>query len=161
MMFRNFQQRVQITNENLRLQRRALAAACAVLLIASITFGALYFTGSTYRHQVNMQIRQRMYSASAAAVDEVNRMGSIITTSASSRMGRVRQYIYYMEQLNAMTISLEGNGARLVPDDAFPTLYSDLETLEGLILQSTTPTLDARAVLLTHLQALQAYLNQL
>ena len=160
MMYRKPQLRMPVTNEDLRLQRRVLLIACAVLLIAAAVFGTLYFTGRGYRDQVQVQIRQRMYSASTAAIDEVNRMGSIVTSSASSRIGRVRQYIYYMEQLNAMVISLDGNGASLVPDDAFPTLYSDLENLEELILQSTTPTLDARALLLTHLQALQAYLNQ-
>ena len=44
-----------------------------------------------------------------------------------------------VEQLNALTISLDGNGASLVPDDTFPTLYGDLEKLEELILQSTVP----------------------
>ena len=34
------------------------------------------------------------------------------------------------------------------------------ETLEEMILQSTTPTLNARSQLLTHLQTLQAYLSQ-
>ena len=148
-----------VTNADLRLHRRVLLIACAVLLIAAVIFGTLYFTGRGYHDQVNVQIRQRMYSACTAAVEEVNRLGSIVTTSASSRIGRVRQYIYYMEQLNVMTVSLDGKGASLVPDDAFPTLYSDLESLEELILQSTSPTLDARALLLTHLQALQAYLN--
>ena len=159
MMYRKPQPRIQLTNADLRFHRRVLLIACAVLLIAAAVFGTLYFTGRTYHSQVQVQIRQRMYSASAAAVEEVNRMGSIVTSSASSRIGRVRQYIYYMEQLNAMTVSLDGSGASLVPDDAFPTLYADLENLEELILQSTSPTLDARTLLLTHLQALQAYLN--
>lgn len=159
MMYQKTQPRIQLTNADLRLHRRVLLITCAVLLIAAIVFGTLYFTGRGYRTQVQLQIRQRMYSAASAAVEEVNRLGSIITSSASSRIGRVRQYIYYMEQLNAMTISLDGNGASLVPDDAFPTLYSDLEKLEELILQSTSPTLDARTLLLTHLQTLQAYLN--
>ena len=160
MMYRKPQLRIPVTNEDLRLHRRVLLISCAVLLIAAVVFGTLYFTGNGYRTQVQLQIRQRMYSASSAAVDEVNRMGSIITSSASSRIGRVRQYIYYMEQLNALTISLDGNGANLVPDDTFPTLYGDLEKLEELILQSTSPTLDTRTLLLTHLQTLQAYLNK-
>ncbi len=159
MMYRKPQPRIPATNADLRLQRRVLLIACAALLIAAAVFGTLYFTGKGYRDLVQVQIRQRMYSASASAVEEVNRMGSIVTSSASSRIGRVRQYIYYMEQLNGMMLSLEGNGASLVPDDAFPTLYADLENLEELILQSTSPTLDARALLLTHLQTLQAYLN--
>ena len=159
MLYRKPLARIQLTNADLRMQRRVLLIACAVTLAAAVIFGALYFSVRAYRPQVQTQIHQRMYSACTSAIDEVNWLGSIVTSSASSRIGRVRQYIYYMEQLNAMTVSLDGNDASRVPDDAFPTLYSDLETLEEMLLQSTTPTLDARSLLLTHLQAMQAYLN--
>ena len=160
MMYRNSRPRVQVNTADLRLQRRVLLIACAVLLTAAVVLGVLYFPGRAYHNQVQVQIHQRMYSTCSSAVDEVNRLGSIVTSSASSRIGRVRQYIYYMEQLNAIIVSLDGKGASLVPDDVFPTLYSDLETLEELILQSTSPTLDARSTLLTHLKTLQAYLEQ-
>lgn len=160
MMYRNSRPRMQVTNTGLRLQRRVLLITCAVLLTATVVLGVLYFPGRTYHNQVQVQIRQRLYSACSSTIDEVNRLGSIITSSASSRIGRVRQYIYYMEQLNAIIVSLDGKGASLVPDDVFPTLNSDLETLEEMILQSTTPTLNARSQLLTHLQTLQAYLSQ-
>ncbi len=160
MMYRNSRPRIQFSNADLRLQRRVLLIACAVLLTAAVVLGMLYFPSRSYHNQVQVQIRQRLYSTCSSAIDEVNRLGSIVTSSASSRIGRVRQYIYYMEQLNAINVSLDGKGASLVPDDVFPTLYSDLETLEELILQSTSPTLDARSTLLTHLQTLQTYLGQ-
>ena len=160
MMYRNSRPRMQLSNADLRLQRRVLLIACAVFLTAAVVLGALYVPSRSYHNQVQVQIRQRMYSTCSSAIDEVNRLGSIVTSSASSRIGRVRQYIYYMEQLNAITVSLDGKGASLVPDDVFPTLYSDLETLEELILQSTSPTLDARSTLLSHLQTLQTHLGQ-
>lgn len=151
---------MQLSTPDLRLQRRVLLIACAVLLTAAVVLAALYVPTSSYHKQVRVQLRQRLYSTCSSAIDEVNRLGSIVTSSASSRIGRVRQYIYYMEQLNAINVSLDGKGASLVPDDVFPTLYTDLETLEELILQSTSPTLDARSTLLSHLQTLQAYLGQ-
>ena len=160
LMYRKPFSHYQATNEELRRHRQALLIACAVLLAAAVSFGTLYYTDRGYRPQVQTQIRQRMYSACIAAIDEVNRLGSIVTSSASSRIGRVRQYIYYMEQLNAITVSLDGKGASLTPDDVFPTLYSDLEALEEMILQSTSPTLDARSQLLNHLQTLRDYLGQ-
>ncbi len=159
-MYRKTRPRIQVTTADLRLQRRVLLITCAVLLAAAVIFGALYFPGRAYRSQVQVQVRQRLYSTCTSAIDEVNRLGSIVTSSAASRIGRVRQYIYYMEQLNSIIVSLDGKGASLAPDDVFPTLYADLETLEELILQSTTPTLDARSTLLSHLQTLQAYLNR-
>ena len=160
MMYRNSRPRIQLTNADLRLQRRVLLITCAVLLTAAIVFGVLYFPGRGDHGQVQVQLRQRVYGACTSAIDEVNRLGSIVTSSAASRIGRVRQYIFYMEQLNSITVALDGKGASMVPDDVFPTLYSDLETLEELILQSTSPTLDARTTLLNHLQTLQAYLNR-
>lgn len=160
MMYRNTRPRTQLTSAELRLQRRVLLIACAVFLAAAIVFGVLYFPGRGYHGQVQVQLRQRLYSACTSAIDEVNNLGSIITSSAVSRIGRVRQYIYYMEQLNSIVVALDGKGASLVPDDVIPTLYSDLGTLEELILQSTTPTLDARSTMLSHLQTLQAYLNR-
>ena len=159
-MYQNSRPRMQLTSAELRLQRRVLLIACAVLLAAAITFGVLYFPASGYHGQVQVQVRQRLYSACNSAIDEVNRLGSIVTSSAASRIGRVRQYIYYMEQLNSIMVSLDGKGASLVPDDVFPTLYTDLQTLEELILQSTSPTLDARTTLQTHLQTLQTYLDR-
>jgi len=161
MMYRKTQPRGQSSNTDLLLQRRVLLAACAVLLAAVVILGILVIRSGSYQDRVKVQISQRMYSASTAAIDEVNRLGSIVTSNASARLGRVRQYIYYMEQLNAMSISLAGGErGRLVPGDAFTALYSDLESFEALLQQSTTTTLDTRSLLLTHLQALQIYLNQ-
>lgn len=159
-MYQNTRPRMQLTSAELRLQRRVLLIACAVLLAAAITFGVLYFPASGYHSQVQVQVHQRMYSTCTSAIDEVNGLGSIVTSSAVSRIGRVRQYIYYMKQLNSIIVALDGKGASLVPDDVFPTLEADLQTLEELILQSTSPTLDARTTLLDHLQKLQDYLDR-
>ncbi|MDO5326825.1 MAG: hypothetical protein Q4G00_08890 [Clostridia bacterium] len=158
MMYRKSSPRIQLSNADLRLQRRVLLAACVVLLAAVVALGIFTVRGASYQDRVKTQFSQRMYSASASAVDEVNKLGSIVTSNASARLARVRQYIYYMEQLNAMSTSLTGN--QLAPNDAFTALYGDLESFESLLQQSTTPTLDARSLLLTHLQALQTYLNQ-
>ena len=68
----------------------------------------------------------------------------------------MRQYVYYMEQLNSLSISLAGGEAgRLISADRFTTLYADLETMENLIQLSTTSTLDARTLLQNHLTELQ------
>lgn len=158
-MYRRASQRFQFTNTDLLLQRRVLAAACAVLLATAVAFGTLYANSSGYQRRVQDQVRSRMDSACAAALDEVNRLGSIVTTNTSARISRARQYLYYMEQLNSLTVALDGTGSSLVPSDTFPTLYADLETLEELILQSTTSILDARTTMIDHLTTLRAYLN--
>ena len=160
MMYRKPQMRGQTTNTDLLLHRRILLIVCAVLLLATALLGAAVLRNGADRDKMKAQFSQRMYSACVSALDEVNRLGSIVTTNASARLARVRQYIYYMEQLNAMSISLTGGeSGRLAPADAFTALYSDLDNFEALIQQSTTTTLDARSTLLTHLQLLQAQLN--
>ncbi len=155
-MYRKVTPRFQVTNENLKTQRRALLAVCAALLILSAVLGFFVIRGAGYEGRVQGQISQRMYSASAAAIDEVDRLGSIVTSNASARLARVRQYVYYMDQLNSLSISLAGGeGGRLISADRFTTLYADLETMENLIQLSTTSTLDARTLLQTHLTELQ------
>ena len=155
-MYRKTTPRFQVTNENLKMQRRVLLAVCAALLLLSAVLGFFTIRSMGYEGRVRSQISQRMYSACAAAIDEVDRLGSIVTSNASARLARVRQHVYYMDQLNSLSISLAGGeSGRLVSADRFTTLYADLETVEDLIQLSTTSTLDARTLLQNHLTELQ------
>ena len=155
-MYRKTTPRFEVTNENLKTQRGVLLITCAVLLILVAVLGFFTVRNMGYQGRVQSQINQRMYSASASAVEEVGRLGSIVTSNASARLARVRQYVFYMDQLNSLSISLAGGEAgRLVSADRFTTLYADLETMENLIQLSTTSTLDARTLLQNHLMELQ------
>ncbi|MBR3015584.1 MAG: hypothetical protein IKH57_00625, partial [Clostridia bacterium] len=97
-MYRKVTPRFQITNENLKTQRRVLLTVCAVLLIAIAVLCFFTVRNMNYQGKVQSQISQRMYSASASAIDEVSKLGSIVTSNASARLARVRQYVYYMDQ---------------------------------------------------------------
>ena len=155
-MYRKTTPRFEVTNENLKTQRGVLLITCAVLLILVAVLGFFTVRNMGYQGRVQSQINQRMYSASASAVEEVGRLGSIVTSNASARLARVRQYVFYRYQLNSLSISLAGSEAgRLVSADRFTTLYADLETMENLIQLSTTSTLDARTLLQNHLMELQ------
>ena len=156
MMYRKVTPRFQTTNENLKTQRSVLLVVCAVLLILCLVLGFFTLRSANEQGKIHTQISQRMYSASASALDEVVKLGSIVTSNASARLARVRQYVYYMEQLNSLSVSLTGgSGGRLVSDDHFTVLYADLDTVENMIQVSTTSTLDARTVLQNHLTELQ------
>lgn len=155
-MYRKVTPRFQMTNENLKTQRGVLVIVCAVLLILSLVLGFFTLRNMNYQGKVASQISQRMYSASASAIDEVNKLGSIVTSNAPARLARVRQYVYYMDQLNSFSISLAGGeSGRLVKSEYFTTLYADLDNMETLIQLSTTSTLDARTLLQNHLTELQ------
>lgn len=158
MMYRN-SQKVHMNVTDMRLQRRVLVIACAVLLAAALGLGMTALRNSAYRGRAETQLGQRMLSAVSSAVDEVNRMSGIVTSNTTSRLARVRQYVYYMEQLNAISMALAGGeGGRLAPDDAFTALYSDLDAFESLTQTATTSTLDVRTLLLAHLTTLQSIL---
>lgn len=155
-MYRKITPRFQTNNENLRTQRSALLVICVILLVLAMVLGFFTLRNMDYQGKVQTQIRQRMYSASASAIDEIGKLGSIVTSNASARLARVRQYVFYMEQLNSFSISLAGGeSGRLVSAEHFTRLYADLETLENLIQLSTTSTLDARTLLQDHLAELQ------
>ena len=110
---------------------------------------------------VNQEVRQRPVlihnvDAIVSELRQINKLGSIVTSNASARLARVRQYVYYMDQLNSFSISLAGGeSGRLVKSEYFTTLYEDLDNMETLIQLSTTSTLDARTLLQNHLTELQ------
>lgn len=152
--------KVHLNNVDLRSRWRFLLIACAVLLCLSIVLGIAVTRNSVYRSRAEVQFRQQMISAVSAAVDEVNRLSSTVASNTSARLSRVRQYIYYMEQLNLLSMNLSGGEAgRLAPDEAFTVLYSDLETYESKTQAATSSVMDTRTLLLTHLTTLQSLLE--
>lgn len=149
-----------MTNGNLRLQRRVLCILCVLLLAAVAVLSVIAIRSMAYRRQANAQLTQRMISAVASAIDEVNRMDSIVTSNTPSRLSRVRQYVYHMEQLNSMSMTLGGGErGRMAPSDAFTALYADLDSLDSVIQAAKTSTQDGRTALLAHLVMLQNYLT--
>ncbi|MBE5781889.1 MAG: hypothetical protein E7329_01075 [Clostridiales bacterium] len=158
MMYRS-SQKVHFNAADTRLQRRVLLITCAVLLIAAIVLGVLAASSGAYRSRAEIQFSQRMQGAVSSAIEEVNRMAGMVTSNTTARLAKVRQYVYYMEQLNAVSMALAGGEmGRLAPDDAFTALYNDLDTFESIAQQATTSTLDARTQLLNHLTLLQGIL---
>ena len=161
MMYRDSSYRVHAGSGNLRLQRRVLTILCAVLLIATAVLAVTGIRNSGYRRQAETQIHQRMISASTAAIDEVNRMNSIVTSNTPARLAKVRQYVYLIDQLNNLSMTLNGGEAgRLVEADVFTALYADLDSLDSIIQANKSSTQDGRAFLLGHLELMQKGLSE-
>ena len=155
-MFRDSPYRYHTASGNLLLQRRVLALLCAVLLICTVAAAVVAIRSNTYRRQSETQLKQRMISAVVSAIDEVNRMNSIVTNNAPARLARVRQYVYLMEQLNSLSMALHGGEAgRLAESDAFTALFADLDALDSTIQAAKSSTQDGRTALLAHLVMLQ------
>ena len=160
MMYRNSQPHLQASMADLRFHRRVLLIVCVILLAATAFLTVTLIRGNFAQDRTREQLTQRMYSACTAAVDEVNKIGGITASNTAAQIGRARQYIFYMEQLNAMSVSMYGESGRMAQDDAFTALYEDLDSFEKQVQQARSSTIDIRTLLLTHLRALQAYLPQ-
>lgn len=136
---------------------RILVILCLVFFFIAAVLGISLYRNQSSTRSAMQQFEQRMVNAAASAIDEVNRMSSSASSNMSVRLTHVRQYVYFMKQLNEMSIAVSGEGARLAPDVYFTTLEQDLDLIDTLMQTSTSSTFDARSDLLEHLQKLQQY----
>ena len=140
--------------------RRILAAVMVLLLIGCIVLTVMVVRTRVFEQKTAAQLSQRMMSSVSAAIEQVNKMSSVVNSGTSARLALIRQYVYAMEQFNQMSVSLWGEGGRLAPVEAFTALYSDIDNIENLTQAAASSTLDARTLLLTHLTNLQEWLSQ-
>ena len=143
-----------------RKTKKILLALLALFVTATLVLSVVVIRTTVYERTAEKQIYQRMMNCVSGAIEQVNKMSSVVNSGTATRLGVVRQYVYTMEQLNDMSIVLNGKSGRLAPDEAFEALYSDIEAFETLTQTATTSTLDARTLLLTHLTNLQLVLSE-
>lgn len=129
-----------------------------LLLISVIILAFSYAKADGYRKKVNQQFNKRIYSSVVDAIEQVNRLTAGVQANSSSRLAMVRQYIYHIDQLNLISVSISGEGGRLVPQQAISALYDDLDTYDRLMQTAMSSTLEIRTTLLTHLTALKELL---
>ena len=81
-------------------------------------------------------------------------------SDTASRLAQIRQSVHAMDQLNAVSIALDGESGRIIPAEAMDALYADLDKYFSIIQTNTTSGLETRTLLINHLGALQALLSQ-
>ncbi len=155
-MYRNgFQMSGNIDN---RRRYRIVLILCLIFMAATIVLGVTVGRNTVFRNQTNAQLEQRTVSAVSSAIEEVNRMGGLVTSGTGSRLAKVRQYVYLAEQLNNLAINLSGESARMAPSDGFVAIYDALASYEAQTQAGTSSTHDVRTLLLSHLTQLQSIL---
>ena len=92
------------------------------------------------------------------AIGQVSRMAGGVQSNSAIKLGQIRQHIYAMDQVNTISMSISGEGGRLIPQEAINALYSVLERYEVAVQTATGNTLELRTLLLTHLMSLQELL---
>ena len=135
---------------------RVLVFACILL---AVTVGVLtYFliSGGDPGTNLRADIMGHISSDLSNAITYLNRMDRTATSKTMSDIGRVRQYIYSMDQMNRLCIT--SCGERIIQDDVFTALYADLDRFDSLTQGAKSSTMDAQALLLTHLNNLQTLL---
>ncbi len=138
--------------------RKVLLGTIAVLLVVILVLVIVLIRTGHTGNSIRSEVMARITSDLSSAITMVNRMDRTATSKTLGDVGRIRQYIYSMEQMNKLCITVENE--RLISDNVFTALYSDLDNFESLTQGAKSSTMDAQALLLTHLTNLQTLLSQ-
>lgn len=141
-------------------KRITLIVITALLAVAVVILSVAYARSAVYQNKAEAQFKRQITSAVVDAIENVNRLTGGVQSDSSAKLALVRQNIYLMDRLNAISVSLSGDQGILVPQEALNALYEDLSVYEKLLQTATSSTLDIRTTLLTHLTALNELLRQ-
>lgn len=143
---------------NYRLRNTLIIILLIVSLSGCIILGGMYASAADYRHDSREQLSHRIMSDLANARTLAERLTSSVQSNTAATLAQIRQYVYAMDQMNAMAIALDGESGRIVPADALDALYQDLDTYFTIIQTNTSSILETRTLLINHLNALQLVL---
>lgn len=143
---------------NYRLKNTVIAIVLVLALSGCVILGGLFGSAADYRHDSREQIHHRIMSDLTNARTLAERLTSSVQSNTASTLAQIRQYVYAMDQMNSLAISLDGEGGRIVPSDAIDALYQDLDTYFTIIQTNTASILETRTLLINHLNALQLVL---
>ena len=160
MMYHNNNMKMNMNAAESRAKIRLLIILSVVLLAACAVMGILMMRNSAYKTQAVQEFNRRINGALSSAVAEVNKMAGASGSNSMSQLGRVRQYVYCMEQLNDLSMDLAGGeNGRIVSSAVFNTLYADLDEYEKVVQGNKSSTLEVRTKLQEDLTALQGLLQ--
>lgn len=154
-----YTKQTSVSSYGTRAQKRVAAVLGVLMAAAIVTLSVLYAGAHRYQRVADQQLQKRITSATIDAIEHVNRLTGGVQSNSASRLAQVRQQVFYIDQLNDLSIAIKGEGGRLLPDAAIAPLYEDIDTYERLLQTATTSTLDARQALIDDLNALQRMLH--
>ena len=156
-----YSHQVRQTMANYRLKNTVIAIILVIAVIGCIVFGSMYASANTYRSHSRNQINHRIMSDLTNARTLAERLTSSVQSNTAATLAQIRQYVYAMDQLNTIAITLDGEAGRIIPADAIDALYQDLDAYFTIIQTNTSSILETRTLLINHLNALQlVLLNQ-
>jgi len=153
-----FRQKPEFQRYGTKGQQRLMAAALAALAVALVVLVVLYLSAASYRTRMGEQLERRINSNLLDAIGLANRMTGGVQSNSSIRLGQIRQHVFAMDQINALSIAVGGEGARIIPQEAVTALVDALDRYEVIVQTATGNTLEVRTLPLTHLHSLQELL---
>lgn len=153
-----YSQQVRKNMADYRLRNTLIAILLILSLSGCVILGGLYGSAAGYRSKTRDQLTHRIMSDLTNARQLADRLGTSVDSNTPVRLAMIRQYVYAMDQLNNISISLDGESGRIIPKDALDALYQDLDAYFSLIQTNTASILETRSLLINHLSALQLVL---
>lgn len=104
-----------------------------ILLVLLAAFLLLRFTGvgglneANFENQRNAKLRSEAQHA-VSCVNSLSRLGS---SSTSSMLGRIRQYVHGIEVVNDLNVSMYGEVGRLYEQSVFDSIYTIIEEYDA------------------------------
>jgi len=143
---------------NYRLRNTMIAVLLVLAVTGCIFLGSMYGAASAYRTKARDQFIHRIMSDLTNARQQAERLGTSVQSNTPATLAQIRQYVYAIDQMNNISIALDGAGGRIVPAEALDALYQDLEAYFTIIQTNTSSILETRTLLINHLNALQMVL---
>ena len=155
-----YSQQMRQTAPNSKLKSRILVLLLVLAVTGCAVLGSLYASSAVYRSSAQRQLVQRVRECCMTARTAAGKLTDSVTSDTTQRLAQVAQAVHTMDQLNQMSIALEGERGRLVPAEALDGLYTDLDSYFNYIKTNTTSVMETRQKLVLHLDALQLVLSQ-
>ena len=143
-----------------RVRNTVMLVVLILSLTVTIVLSGMYASAATYRSRSRTQIESSIMSDLTNARTLAERLTNSVQSNTTTTLSQIRQYVYSIDQMNALAIKLDGEAGRIVPKDAIDALYLDLEAYFSIIQTNTTSILETRTLLVNHLNALQLVLME-
>ena len=143
-----------------RLRNILILVLLVVSLLGCIVLGSLYGNAADYRSSAREQIESSIFSDLTNARTLAERLTSSVQSNTATTLSQIRQYIYSIDQMNNLSVTLDGEAGNIVPSEAITALYQDIDAYFSIIQTNTTSILETRTLLVNHLNALQAVLME-
>lgn len=104
-----------------------------ILLVLLAAFLLLRFTGVGGLNEANFESQRnaKLRSEAQHAVSCVNSLSRLGSSSTSSMLGRIRQYVHGIEVVNDLNVSMYGEVGRLYEQSVFDSIYTIIEEYDA------------------------------